>query len=69
VNVLDPDVVVVGGGAMDAGELLLEPARLRYAEASRPSRRGRTFRSSRPSSGRRPGRSAAAKLALEELDA
>src|SRR5439155_12621616 len=28
VNILDPDVVVVGGGVVDAGELLLEPARL-----------------------------------------
>ncbi len=27
VNVLDPDVVVVGGGAIVAGDLLLEPAR------------------------------------------
>lgn len=27
VNALDPEVVVVGGGAMQAGELLLEPAR------------------------------------------
>jgi glucokinase len=27
VNVLDPDVVVVGGGAIRAGELLLQPAR------------------------------------------
>ena len=30
VNVLDPDVVVVGGGAMVAGELLLEPARAAF---------------------------------------
>lgn len=27
VNVLDPEVVVVGGGAIEAGELLLQPAR------------------------------------------
>jgi glucokinase len=27
VNVLDPEVVVVGGGAIEAGELLLRPAR------------------------------------------
>jgi glucokinase len=33
VNVLDPDVVVVGGGAVDAGDLLLEPARQAYAGA------------------------------------
>jgi glucokinase len=30
VNVLDPSVVVVGGGAAEAGDLLLEPARVAY---------------------------------------
>ena len=30
VNVLDPQVVVVGGGAAEAGDLLLEPARAAY---------------------------------------
>lgn len=33
VNVLDPQVVVVGGGAIDAGELLLEPARAAFVDA------------------------------------
>jgi glucokinase len=33
VNVLDPDVVVVGGGAIVAGDLLLEPARSAFVEA------------------------------------
>jgi glucokinase len=33
VNVLDPDVVVVGGGAVAAGDLLLEPARTGFTEA------------------------------------
>ncbi len=33
VNVLDPEVVVVGGGAIDAGDLLLEPAREAYRRA------------------------------------
>jgi glucokinase len=33
VNVLDPDVVVVGGGVIDAGELLLEPARRSFRES------------------------------------
>jgi len=28
VNILDPEVVVVGGGVIEAGDLLLEPARL-----------------------------------------
>jgi glucokinase len=33
VNVLDPDVVVVGGGAIVAGDLLLDPARSAFVEA------------------------------------
>lgn len=32
VNALDPEIVVVGGGAMEAGELLLAPARAAFAE-------------------------------------
>jgi glucokinase len=32
VNVLDPEVVVVGGGAIMAGDLLLDPAREAFAE-------------------------------------
>jgi glucokinase len=32
VNILDPDVVVVGGGLTEAGELFLEPARAAFAE-------------------------------------
>jgi glucokinase len=31
VNVLDPDLVVVGGGAIEAGDFLLEPARRSFA--------------------------------------
>jgi glucokinase len=33
VNVLDPEVVVVGGGAITAGDLLLEPARRAFVES------------------------------------
>jgi glucokinase len=33
VNVLDPDLVVVGGGAVAAGEFLLEPARRAFMDA------------------------------------
>jgi glucokinase len=33
VNVLDPDVVVVGGGAVEAGEFLLGPARSAYTDS------------------------------------
>jgi glucokinase len=33
VNILDPDVVVVGGGVIDAGELLLKPAREAFLDS------------------------------------
>jgi glucokinase len=33
VNVLDPEIVVVGGGAVEAGDLLLEPARRAFVES------------------------------------
>lgn len=33
VNILDPQIVVVGGGAIVAGDLLLEPARAAFQEA------------------------------------
>ena len=33
VNILDPDMVVIGGGAVESGDLLLEPARAAYAAA------------------------------------
>jgi glucokinase len=33
VNVLDPEVLVIGGGAISAGDLLLDPARRAFAEA------------------------------------
>jgi glucokinase len=32
-NVLDPDVVVIGGGAIEAGDLLLEPARRAFFDS------------------------------------
>jgi glucokinase len=37
-NVFDPEVVVVGGGVIAAGELLLEPARAVVAERALPPR-------------------------------
>jgi glucokinase len=33
VNVLDPEIVVVGGGAVEAGDLLLEPARRAFVDS------------------------------------
>lgn len=35
-NTFDPDVIVLGGGVMAAGELLLEPARARLRERALP---------------------------------
>ena len=40
VNVFDPQVVVVGGGVIGAGELLLEPARAEVAVRALPPGRG-----------------------------
>jgi len=33
VNILDPDIVVVGGGVIEAGELILEPARRTFVDS------------------------------------
>jgi len=67
VNILDPDVVVVGGGAIDAGDLLLEPARV----ACRASVEAPEHRPEVPIVPARLGNDAggigAALLALEEL--
>jgi glucokinase len=39
VNIFNPEVIVIGGGAMAAGDLLLEPARAEMkARALRPNR-------------------------------
>ena len=69
VNVLDPDVVVLGGGAVGAGDLLLEPARGAFAHAVE----GRDVRPQVPILAAELGNDAgvvgAATLALEELGA
>jgi glucokinase len=39
VNIFNPEVVVVGGGFGEAGELLLEPARKAVAELALPTSR------------------------------
>ena len=39
VNVFNPEVVVIGGGFAEAGELLLEPARRVVAERALPPSR------------------------------
>lgn len=67
VNVLDPQVVVVGGGAIVAGDLLLEPARAAFREAVE----GPDYRPGVPlvaaDLGNDAGAVGAAALALEEL--
>jgi glucokinase len=67
VNVLDPQVVVVGGGAVRAGDALLEPARKRCAAAIE----GAAYRPRVPIVeavlGNDAGAIGAATLALEEL--
>jgi glucokinase len=67
VNVLDPEIVVIGGGVAAAGELLLEPAR----RAFRGAVEAREFRPDVPivaaSLGNDAGVVGAATLAIEEL--
>jgi glucokinase len=67
VNVLDPQVVVVGGGAIVAGDLLLDPARAAFLDAVE----GAEFRPRVPivpaELGNDAGAVGAATLALEEL--
>jgi glucokinase len=69
VNVLDPQIVVVGGGAIVAGDLVLEPARVSFHEAVE----GPDYRPPVPivpaELGNDAGAVGAASLALEELGA
>jgi glucokinase len=66
VNIFNPEVVVVGGGVIAAGELLLEPARRVMAErALRPSRD--LVRIVRAHFGAESGMVGAAALALEGI--
>jgi glucokinase len=69
VNALDPQLVVVGGGAMEAGDLLLDPAREVFARSiEAPDHRSRV--EIVPAQlGPDAGAVGAAALALEELGA
>lgn len=67
VNVLDPQIVVVGGGAIFAGDLLLDPARAAFLEAVEgPEHRPRVPIVA-AQLGNDAGAVGAATLALEEL--
>lgn len=67
VNILDPQVVVVGGGAIVAGDLLLEPARAAFRDAvEAPDHRPRVPIVA-AQLGNDAGGVGAAALALEEL--
>ena len=48
VNALDPEVVVIGGGAVAAGDLLLDPARATLAERALPPGRRSAADRARP---------------------
>ena len=68
VNIFNPDLVVIGGGAFAAGDLLLEPAREVLAERALPP--GRDPLASSPAHfGSEAGMLGAALLALDALDA
>jgi glucokinase len=67
VNIFNPEVIVVGGGAMAAGDLLLEPAREEMrARALRPNRENVRVVPAR--FGPEAGMLGAGVLALDELD-
>jgi glucokinase len=67
VNILDPQVVVVGGGAIVAGELLLEPARAAFVDAVEAPEHRPQVPIVAARLGNDAGAVGAAALALEEL--
>jgi glucokinase len=68
VNVLDPEVVVVGGGVARAGDLLLDPARAAFALAVEAPEHRPPVAIVPAELGAEAGAIGAALLALEELD-
>jgi len=67
VNVLDPQVVIVGGGAVAAGEMLLEPARVAFHDTVEAPDRRPSVPIVAAQLGNDAGAVGAAALALEEL--
>lgn len=67
VNVLDPEVVAVGGGVASAGEFLLEPARAAFAGAVEAAAHRPSVPIVAATLGTETGAIGAAMLALDEL--
>ncbi len=67
VNIVDPQVVVVGGGAIVAGDLLLDPAREAYMDAVEAPEHRPRVPILRAQLGNDAGAVGAGALALEEL--
>jgi glucokinase len=67
VNVLDPDVVVIGGGVIEAGDLLLGPARIAFEEAVEASEHRPPVPLAPATLGNDAGAVGAADLAVMEL--
>jgi glucokinase len=67
VNVLDPQLVVVGGGAIRAGELLVEPARMAFLDAVEAPEHRPAVPIVAAELGNDAGAVGAATLAMEEL--
>jgi glucokinase len=67
VNIFNPEVVVLGGGVIAAGDLVLEPARAEMTERALPPSRD-TVRMVAARFGTESGMLGAAVLALDELD-
>jgi glucokinase len=67
VNILDPDVVVVGGGAVTAGDLLLDPARAAFTDTVEAPDRRPAVPILAAALGNEAGAIGAATLALDEL--
>jgi glucokinase len=67
VNVLDPEVVAVGGGAAAAGDLLLEPARAAFGSAVEAAAHRPTVPLVAASLGAEAGAIGAAMLAMDQL--
>ena len=67
VNVLDPSIVVIGGGAVEAGDLLLEPARAAFLDAVEAPTYRPAVRLVAAELGNDAGAVGAATIAIEEL--